>query len=241
MATPINITFTAGTLTPGQQYTPQEYFEAITERLFGTLDADTLMAGVVSSSAPTVNKGIWLNTSTTPESIYTWDASLGKYAKESSQTPVGAVLFWPGTSSIPLGFAVCDGSSFNKADFPKCYAALGGSGSPYGQTSTTFQVPDYRGMTLFGTKDAWSIGDKVGAESVELEPLNLPDHPHDLRGYRNVDGAGLPSRVIIDDGRSNSQIYDNTAISGGGNGTDKGDPFPIIPPAGVGRWIIRME
>lgn len=240
MAAPINITFTVGTLTPAQQYTPQELLEAFAERLLGTVDSDTLLPGESGSSAPTVNKGVFLNTLTNPETLMTWDQSLGKYVKDDAQTPIGAIIFWPGTSAVPAGYASCDGSAYNKLDYPKCYERLGGTGSPYGQTDTTFQVPDARGRTLFGLKDAWDIGQHAGNDTVELKPPNLPAHTHDLRGY-GVTSQNRASRVIVDDDRETGERWDLEAVQGGGNGKPIGDPFEIIPSALVGRWIIRME
>lgn len=245
MPTPINITFTVGALTPGATHSPQEFAEALAAILAGTVSPDTFVPGVASATAPEQDKGLFLDLSTDPPTLKFWDSAAAAYVRDQSQTPIGAMSFWAGTGPIPSNYFVCDGSAKNKSTYAALYAALGGVSSPYGSDSTNFNLPNMSRRAPYGSgaatgKTTWNSGDLIGAETAALGVNNLPDHPHNIRGFGITD-ANRPGRVIIDDDRnSDDQVgYDPGAISGGGNGTDIGDPFSIVSPGLVGKWIIR--
>lgn len=61
-------------------------------------------------------------------------------------TPLGSVQAFAGTV-IPAGWKLCDGSSLNKADYVDLYAVLG---NVFGNTSTSFKLPDLRGEFIRG-------------------------------------------------------------------------------------------
>lgn len=96
-----------------------------------------------------------------------------------SQVPAGSVLPYAG-STVPEGWLACDGTSYNRDDYPDLYTAITtvwGSAS-----STTFNVPDFRGRTLIGDGtgsglSARTLGDDgIGEEthalsSSESKPL----------------------------------------------------------------------
>lgn len=236
MAVPINIAFTVGTLEPGAQYTPQQFAEAIAEILLGEIQQDTLMPGVSGPTAPSQDKGVWINTNTSPHSIWVWNPSTGSYVQEESQTPVGSIVFWPGTSSVPSNFRNCDGAALNKTGFPACYEALGGVNSPYGQTSSVFNLPNASGRTMIGVKAGWSIGDLVGNESIQLEIGDIPDHIHELGVRVRAGGTGVGAFTT-----ANATENETRETYPAGSGSDKGNPVSIIPPSIAGRWIIRVS
>lgn len=245
MPTPINITFTVGALEPGASYNTQEYAEAIAAILAGTVSPDVFVPGIASATAPDQDKGLFLDLSTDPPTIKFWDSASSTYVRDQSQTPIGSMLFWPGTGAIPSNYLICDGAAKNKSTYSILYAALGGESSPYGSDATNFNLPNMSRRAPYGSgaatgKTTWNVGDQVGSETASLEVNNLPDHPHNIRGFGITD-ANRSGRVIIDDDRnSDDQVgYDPGAISGGGNGTDTGDPFSIVSPGLVGKWIIR--
>jgi len=89
--------------------------------------------------------------------------------------PVGALL--PYCSSItPYGYLVCDGTTYNQSDYPDLFRVLDGVG--YGQTSTTFDVPNLVGEYIRGTSvNAGTIDPgQSGGEttSVSLVVANIP-------------------------------------------------------------------
>lgn len=70
--------------------------------------------------------------------------------------PSGSVLYVAGLA-VPLGFLAANGQSVAKNTYPALYTALGGASSPYGQTDTTFKLPDLRGEFIRG----WDNGREV--------------------------------------------------------------------------------
>lgn len=53
--------------------------------------------------------------------------------------PVGRRSLWTDGVSLPEGWVLCDGSTYNKTKFPELDKALQ---DIYGATATTFDVPD---------------------------------------------------------------------------------------------------
>lgn len=67
----------------------------------------------------------------------------------TSTMPVGTVSTWVmDTNSIPVGWLLCDGSSYATNAFPDLYAQIGFRYSA--GVGSTFNVPDYRGVVLQG-------------------------------------------------------------------------------------------
>lgn len=72
---------------------------------------------------------------------------LGLTDAQAIPCPPGAILPFAG-ASLPPGFLWCDGGSYNRADYPNLFAAIG---TAHGfESSLKFCVPDYRGMFLRG-------------------------------------------------------------------------------------------
>jgi microcystin-dependent protein len=110
--------------------------------------------------------------------------------------PVGGIIMWNGTT-IPKGWALCDGFWYNPSDNSDR------GNSKYGQR--TIQTPDLRGRFIVGytptastatydgkysnnTNNAISInyqtiGNNSGADSVKLSEAELPKHKHDVKDY----------------------------------------------------------
>jgi hypothetical protein len=74
---------------------------------------------------------------------------LANYANTLS--PPGSVIAFCGTN-IPAGWLLCDGSLINRTTFTNLYSAIG-TGWGAGDGSTTFNLPDLRGMFLRGIPD----------------------------------------------------------------------------------------
>lgn len=80
------------------------------------------------------------------------------------EVPTGTVLAFAGATA-PDGFLLCDGTSYNVADYPALYAVIG---NVYGGDETAFNVPDYREVALVGvgqntknsiaTHDVYTLG-----------------------------------------------------------------------------------
>ena len=94
--------------------------------------------------------------------------------------PVGAIFIW-GSSTPPLGYLLCDGSS--AGGYPKLAAVLGTSFGGIGST------PDLSGRVVVGPgtpsySEDWDgplgLGSTGGSPSVKLNSKQLPRHSHDI-------------------------------------------------------------
>lgn len=109
-------------------------------------------------------------------------------------TPAGTIVAFTGTI-IPDGWALCSGAAVSRTGYPELFAAIG---TTYGNGdgSTTFNLPDLRGRTVFGkdnmgstaanvlttTISGTTLGATGGSEKVTLVTANLPGHNHTFTG-----------------------------------------------------------
>ena len=91
-------------------------------------------------------------------------------AIKTLMTPVGTTSAYP-VSTAPAGWLECNGSYVAKTTYPNLYAFLkdGRSTCIYGETSSTFRLPDYRGYFLRG----WDHG--AGADPDRSSRTNRGD------------------------------------------------------------------
>jgi microcystin-dependent protein len=78
-------------------------------------------------------------------------------------SPPGSVMAYMGTTA-PIGWLLCDGSAVSRTNYPALWAAIG-TNSGAGDSSTTFNLPDMRGIFLRGVNgsrsDAFADPDAV--------------------------------------------------------------------------------
>lgn len=70
----------------------------------------------------------------------------GGVSLTSAQLPVGSVIGY-GSSVIPAGFLLCDGSAVSRTDYAALFAVIGEDFGA-GDSSTTFNLPDQTGSPL---------------------------------------------------------------------------------------------
>ena len=75
------------------------------------------------------------------------------------------------------GWLSCDGSEVNRTTYAALYNAIG---TEYGDgdSSSTFNLPDYAGKVIFGAGGTFARGDTGGALEVILTEANLAAHTH---------------------------------------------------------------
>jgi len=107
-----------------------------------------------------------------------------------AEGPVGEILA-SGSAVVPDGFLYCDGSAVSRADYASLFNQVG-TNYGNGDGSTTFNVPDLRGLFLRGQNDGsgndpdaagrtannpgGNTGDAIGSEQVD----ELKSHNHSL-------------------------------------------------------------
>ena len=114
-----------------------------------------------------------------------------------SLVPTGVISAFAG-SAAPTGYLLCDGRAVSRTTYSSLFNAIGTSyGS--GDGSTTFNLPDLRGRTIFGVDNMGGVvanrlttaggisvnnlhGATGGAQDVTISESNLPSHTHAFTG-----------------------------------------------------------
>lgn len=97
--------------------------------------------------------------------------------------PAGTVFYYAG-SAPPQGYLIADGSAVNKSQYYNLYIALGGGGSPYGQTTQTFNLPNLLGKFIRSLGEA---GRTIG--STQDSAVQSHGHLFDDIRWAEIDGA----------------------------------------------------
>lgn len=136
--------------------------------------------------------------------------------------PKGAIIMWSGsTSSLPKGFALCDGNTVNDV-----------------------VTPDLRGKFIVGQSNETefnAIGKTGGSKTKTLTIENMPSHKHLFITDSNAEGKGSGN------GMTDHGTIENASGSGTGLGLMKstssagdGNAFSILPPYYVLAYIIKV-
>ena len=106
--------------------------------------------------------------------------------------PAGVIMPFGG-SSAPVGFLICDGTSYPTASFPVLFSVLGYT---YGGSGPNFSVPDLRSRTVVGAGQGTGLSNRVlggttGEETHTLSIAELASHTHTIADHSHtIPGAG---------------------------------------------------
>jgi microcystin-dependent protein len=178
-------------------------------------------------SSPVINNAVLTSATTSGELQWRNAAELFASAGGLQQTtavfeevmPVGTVIACaedPNDSN----FLECNGGSALKSTYPKLYEVLKGTGATarYGETNTSFNLPDYQGRVLVGTGTAGGVtfgttfgedgGDtaittSTSTEGHVLEISEMPKHNHDIQSTER--GSGSLDGETFDEGTSGNK------------------------------------
>jgi microcystin-dependent protein len=80
-------------------------------------------------------------------------------------------------ATIPAGCLLCDGSIYEKVDYPDLYASLAPA---FIVDSDSFSVPDLRGRFVWGSDASFPIGSTGGETAHTLTIGEIPSHSHTI-------------------------------------------------------------
>ena len=140
--------------------------------------------------------------------------------------PSGAIMAFAGTSA-PSGWLACQGQAISRTTYATLYAAIGTTWG-VGDGSTTFNIPDLRGMFVRGTgtnatgSSSGAVGPSVGAYAADTylnhsHAITDPGHSHTsaaLSGSQQS-GGGVTGTTPGNTGTSTTGITVNTSTTGG--------------------------
>jgi len=127
-----------------------------------------------------------------------------------SDTPIGAGMLWY-TNTAPAGWLIADGSSLNRADYPKLFSVIG---TTYGSASgTTFNVPDLRQRFPMG-KAASGTGNSLAGTGGSV------DHTHSVPAHYHGMGTGADLNITASgSGTTGTDSPDHTHLTFSANDT----------------------
>jgi microcystin-dependent protein len=127
---------------------------------------------------------------------------------ESMDFPVGTILMYPFTTSLPKGWLLCDGTGYATATYPALYAAIG---LTYG-SSGGFQVPNMTSRVPVGSGGA-SPGATGGVTEVGLTAAQTG-----MVAHRHINADASPRNAVQVDSGSNDFAAFNDINYGGTSG-----------------------
>ena len=139
--------------------------------------------------------------------------------------PIPVGLIHPYISAtIPPGYLLCDGASYDPADYPELFAVIGYS---FGGSGSSFLLPDLRTRAVIGSNSTFPFASVGGATEETLDVSQIPAHTHTDLGHAHSiplvtslpaqAGVGFAGNVTV------PVITTTTGISSANNQNTGGD------------------
>ena len=164
----------------------------------------------------------------------------------------GIVVPW-GTASIPSGFLLCDGTSYDTTTYAALFAVIGYT---YGGSGASFNLPDLQDRTVVNKSNTKSLAQTGGANTVTptgnisgstgsttLTTAQIASHSHNY---------SLPNNASMEQGGQalftggGSASNPGTSSAGGGQSHDhnlsanfSGSANSVLQPTLVLNYIIK--
>jgi microcystin-dependent protein len=171
-----------------------------------------------------------------------WDEighTIGRMEHELMSGLIGAILPHVMASLTGLTMLPCEGSTYNRVDYPLLYAAID---AEFIIDADTFRVPDLRDKFPLAAGDNFPIGTTGGEEMHQLTIAEMPEHLHRVEPHTHSEIGAVAS--VINGGleapASAAQVLPTTTgleapdteFTGGGEEHNNMPPFVAI------RWAI---
>lgn len=174
----------------------------------------------------------------------------------SQRLPVGTILPWPANTAPPHALLL-QGQLVNRADYPDLWQFAQNSGnlvpdsdwSNYkgsfstGNGSTTFRLPDFRGLVPVGndpSQNEFSIlGRTGGSKTVTLTVDQIPSHHHRINNWALMwSTGGNTGTHTMSSGVQVNVHNDDVSYPRYNDYAGGGQPFSILQPYAVVNYII---
>jgi microcystin-dependent protein len=129
----------------------------------------------------------------------------------ASSTPAGAVLSFA-MNTAPTGWLECDGAALDRTTYETLFTAIGTTFGE-GDGSTTFNIPDLRGVFVRGWANTklnagddgiYDAGRNFGTEQADA----FKSHSHTFKGATGSSGSGTSSRDSVPETQDTGQTGD---------------------------------
>jgi microcystin-dependent protein len=103
-------------------------------------------------------------------------------------------------ADLPDYMLPCDGSTYDRVDYPDLYEMLDPA---YILDADTFQTPDLRGLTIIGANDTYPVNSTGGEAEHTLTTAEMPSHSHTDSGHAHAIQEGVdvpvfaPGEVVV--------------------------------------------
>jgi microcystin-dependent protein len=123
------------------------------------------------------------------------------------------------SASAPLNMLPCDGSTYNRVDYPLLYAALD---AQFVDDADTFHTPDLTDRFVQGGFD--NMGDTGGEAEHTLTVEEMPSHSHEIPWQATFPYGDTPE-ITVEGGLLTTQ----TGLTGGGQAHNNLPPYTRLP------------
>lgn len=129
----------------------------------------------------------------------------------ASSTPAGAVMAFA-MNTAPTGWLECDGAALDRTSYETLFTAIGTTFGE-GDGSTTFNIPDLRGVFVRGWANAklnagddgiYDAGRNFGTEQADA----FKAHSHTFKGATGSSGSGTSSRDSVPETQNTGKTGD---------------------------------
>jgi microcystin-dependent protein len=177
--------------------------------------------------------------------------TIQQYNKLRDEMGMTGIVVGFGSSVIPDGWLLCDGSAISRTVYADLFGILGTTFG-VGDGSTTFNLPDCKGRIIVVKGTSYNLGTIGGNTTITLVSANMPAHAHSITAggshthaswaqtFYTGAGADVPrhtSGTISSGVGTDSNVHNHGAVTGySGSGTS----FSLSVSCLVCNFIIKV-